>query len=100
MVSLKEKGWAKSTIDALDEQHVLNFIASEKVVTLEMIVEQFPWIRWGDLFSTLGRFRREGLMTVHQVDAVLEMRIQERVLDMVRITSNEANALVCNTFVT
>lgn len=88
MVSLKEKVWAKSTIDGQDEQHVLNFIASEKVVTLEMIVEQFPWIRWGDLFSALGRFRREGLMTVHQVDSVLEMRIQERLWDVVRTTSN------------
>jgi hypothetical protein len=65
MVSLKEKGWAQTTIDGQDEQRVLNLIASEQVVTSEMIVEQFSWIRWSDLFSTLGRFRREGLMTVH-----------------------------------
>ena len=88
MVSLKEKVWDKPTIDGQDEQHVLNFIASGKVVTLEMIVEKFPWIRWGDLFSALGRFRREGLMTVHQVDSSLEMRIQKRVWDVVRTTSN------------
>jgi hypothetical protein len=65
MVSLKEKGWAQTTIDGQDEKRVLNFIASEQVVTSEMIVEQFPWIRWSDLVSTFGRFRREGLMTVH-----------------------------------
>ena len=88
MVSVKEKGWAKTTIDGQDEQRVLNVIASEEVVTSEMIVEQFPWIRWSDLVSTLGRCRREGLMTVHQVDAVLEIRIQERVWDVVRTASN------------
>ena len=75
MVSMKEKGWAKSTIGGQDELQVLNFIASQKVVTLEMIVEQIPWIRWGDLVLTLGRCRREGLMTVHQVDSALKMRI-------------------------
>jgi hypothetical protein len=88
MVSMKEKVGAKSMVVGQDEQHVLNFIASEKVVRLEMIVNQFPWIRWGDLFSALGRFRREGLMTVHQVDSVLEIRVQECVWAVVRTTKN------------
>jgi len=83
MVSLKEKVWAKSTIDGQDRQNVLNFIASEKVVSLEMIVQQFPGIRWGDLFSALGRFRREGLMTVHQVDSKMEIRINKHALNMI-----------------
>ena len=61
----------------------MNFIAEEQVVTLEMIVEKFPWIRWGDLFSILGRFRREGLVTVHQVDMILEVRIKERTNEVV-----------------
>ncbi|MDH5775998.1 MAG: hypothetical protein OEZ57_13910, partial [Nitrospirota bacterium] len=56
------------------------FIALKKVVTLDMLVEQFSRIRWGDLFSTLGRFRREGLMTVHQVDSKLELRINKLAL--------------------
>lgn len=88
MVSMKEKVGTKSMVVGQDEQQVLNFIASEKVVRLERIVEQFPWIRWGDLFSALGRFRREGLMTVHQVDSVLEIRIKERIWDVARTTSN------------
>ncbi|MEX2492621.1 MAG: hypothetical protein WD425_12750 [Nitrospirales bacterium] len=88
MISMKEKVGAKPMVVGQDDQHVLNFIASEKVVRLDMIVNQFPWIRWGDLFSALGRFRREGLMTVHQVDSVLEIRINERMWDVVRTTSN------------
>ena len=54
---------------------MLNFIADEKVVTLEMIVERFPWLRWGDLFSIVGGFRREGFVTVYQVDSILEVRL-------------------------
>lgn len=82
MVSVKEKGCVKTTFDGQDEQQVLNFIALEKVVTLEMIVEQFPWIRWGDLFLALGRFRREGLMTVQQVDPKMEIRINKHALNV------------------
>ena len=82
MVSLKEKGWPKPMIDGQDEKHVLNFIASEKVVMLEMIVEKFLWIRWGDLFLILGNFRREGLMTVHQVDSKMELRINKHALNV------------------
>ena len=83
MVSLKERVGAKPIFDGHDEQKVLNFIAEEQVVTLEMIVEKFPWIRWGDLFSILGRFRREGLVTVHQVDMILEVRIKEQTFEVV-----------------
>jgi hypothetical protein len=61
----------------------LNFIAEEQVVTLEMIVEKFPWIRWGDLCSILGRLRREGLVTVHQKDMILEVRIKEQTCEVV-----------------
>ena len=45
MVLVKEKGWVKPTFDGQDGQQDLNFFALENVVTLEMIVEQFPWIR-------------------------------------------------------
>jgi hypothetical protein len=83
MVSLKERVEARPIFDGHDEQKVLNFIAEEQVVTLEMIVEKFPWIRWGDLFSILGRFRREGLVTVHQVDMILEVRIKEQTFEVV-----------------
>jgi len=44
MVSIKERLWAKSTFEGQHEQKVLNFIAEKEVVTLEMIVEKFPWI--------------------------------------------------------
>jgi hypothetical protein len=83
MVSIKERLWAKSIFEGQQEQKVLNFIAEEQVVTLDMIVEKFPWIRWGDLFSILGRFRREGLVTVHQVDMILEVRIKEQTYEVV-----------------
>jgi hypothetical protein len=83
MVSIKERLWAKSTFEKQNEQKVFNFIAEEQVVTLEMIVEKFPWIRWGYLFSILGRFRREGLVTVHQIDQILEVRIKERTFEVV-----------------
>jgi hypothetical protein len=82
MVSIKERMWAKSIFKGQNEQKVLNFIAEEQVVTLEMIVEKFPWIRWGDMFSIVGRLRREGLVTVHQVDMVLEVRIKERAFEV------------------
>ena len=41
MVSIKERLWAKSIFEGQHEQKVLNFIAEEQVVTLEMIVENF-----------------------------------------------------------
>ncbi len=78
MVSIKERVANKSIVDGQDEQKVLNFIAHEKVVTLEMIVEQFPWLRWGDLFLIVGRFRREGLVTIKQVNSNLEIWMNER----------------------
>ena len=83
MVSIKERLWAKPTFEGQLEQKVLNFIAEEEVVTLEMIVEKFPCIRWGHLFSILGRFRREGLVTMHQVNMMLEVRIKERTFEAV-----------------
>ena len=83
MVSIKERLWAKSIFEGQHEQKVLNFIAEEQVVTLEMIVEKFPWIRWSDLFSILRRLRREGLVTVHQVDMILEVRIKEQTYEVV-----------------
>ena len=83
MVGIKERVWAKSIVEGPHEQNVLNFIANEKVVTLNMLVETFPWIRWGDLFSILRRFRREGLVTVHQVDSILEVRIKEQTFEVV-----------------
>jgi len=63
-------------VDGQVGQMVLDFLPEKHVVMLEMIVEKFPWIRWGDLFSLLGGFRREGVVTVHQVDAILEVRIK------------------------
>ena len=84
MVSIKERLWAKSTFEKQNEQKVLNFIAEEQIATLEMIVEKFPWIRWGDLFSILGRLRREGLVTVHQVDMILEVRIKKQTCEVGR----------------
>jgi len=83
MVSVKERLWAQTTFEGQHEQKVLNFIAEEQIATLEMIVEKFPWIRWGDLFSILGRLRREGLVTVHQVDMILEVRIKEQTCEVV-----------------
>ena len=83
MDSIKERLWAKSTFEGQHEQKVLNFIAEREVVTLEMIVEKFPWIRWDELFAILGRLRREGLVTVHQVDMILEVRIKQQTYEVV-----------------
>ena len=59
-----------------DQEHqVLKVIAAEKVIPIELLLERFPWVRWGDLLSLLGAFRQEGLITVHQVGCVLEIRI-------------------------
>lgn len=78
MLTMNEKLGSPSIVDGQARQTVLAFIAEKQVVTLEMIVEQFPWIRWGDLFSLLGGFRREGVVTVHQVEAILEIRIKSQ----------------------
>ena len=78
MVSMKERVWDKKPVDAQSGQKVLNFIVEERTVTLEAIVERFPWLRWGDLFSIVWRFRREGLVTIHQVDAQMEIRMREQ----------------------
>jgi len=84
MVAMKERVWGKSIVDEQDGQKVLNAIAEKRVVTLEIIVERFPWIRWGDLFSLVGRLRREGLVTIHQIDSHLEIRIKERPCDSLK----------------
>ncbi len=75
---IHEQVRAKSRIDGQDERQVLNLLAREKNVMLETIVNQFPGIRWGDLFVILGRLRREGLMTVHQVGSQMELRINKQ----------------------
>jgi len=51
MMTLKEKVGSPSMVDGQVGQTVLDFITEKQVVTLEMIVSRFPWIRWGDLFS-------------------------------------------------
>lgn len=56
MVSIKEGLWAKAIFEGRDEQKVLNFIVEEQVVTLEMIVGNFSWIRWGDFFRSWEDF--------------------------------------------
>ncbi len=78
MISVKERGTGKWFVDEYEKQNVLNFIEHEKTVTLEMIVQRFPWIRWSDLFSMLGGFRRDGLIAVHQVGSLLEIRMIEQ----------------------
>ncbi len=74
MMSIKERGTGKWFVDEYEKQNILHFIESEKSVTLEMIVQRFPWIRWGDLFSMVGGFRRDGLIAVYQVGSLLEIR--------------------------
>ena len=78
MISVKERGTGKWFVDDYEKQNVLHFIENEKTVTLEMIVQRFPWIRWGDLFSMVGGFRRDGLIAVHQVGSLLEIRVIEQ----------------------
>ncbi len=66
MALMKERVWAKLCFEGRQEQQMLHFIAEEKVVTLEILLEQFPWIQWDDLFSMLGRFRRERLVSIER----------------------------------
>jgi len=73
----------RTLADVQSGQTVLNFIMEERVATLEAIVQRFPWLRWEDLFSIVGRFRREGLVTIHQVDAHMEIRMREQACNAV-----------------
>ena len=84
MVSTKERVWSKSVLDEQDRQKVLNFIAEEKAVTLEMIIQRFSWLRWGDLFSIVGGFRREGLVTIHQIGSQMGVRMKGHQENVVR----------------
>ena len=47
-----------------------------------MSIERSLWVRWGDMFSIVGGFRREGLVPVYQVDTILEVRINEQTNEM------------------
>jgi len=69
--------WTKQIVEEQDRQGVLAYIVVEKVVTIEMLVESFPWLRWGKLFSLLGVLLQEGLVTLQQRDFVFEVRIKE-----------------------
>ena len=69
------RSWDGQSMLEQDPQRVLEFIATEGRVTIELLFEQFPGFRWGDLLSLLGAFRQEGLVTVHQVEGVLSVRI-------------------------
>ncbi len=82
MISIKERVLSKVVENETDSGKILNFLAEEKHVVLEIIVERFPWVRWGEMFSILGRFRRDGLVTVHQVDTILEVRIHEQISEI------------------
>ncbi len=82
MVSIKERVRPTSFLNESDSEMVLKFIAEEKYVGLEMIIERFPWIRWGDMFSILGKLRRDGAVTVHQVHTILEVRIHKNIHEM------------------
>ena len=83
MVASREMPRATSIVDESDAKKILNFIADEKVVTLEMIVNRFSWIRWGDLFSIVGGLRRDGLVGVYQIGSLLEIRIKRQPWDVV-----------------
>ena len=83
MISIKERVSTKAIVNKSDSQKILKFIAEEKNATLEMIIERFPRIRWCDMFSIVGGFRREGLVTIHQVDTILEVRIHEHTFEVV-----------------
>ena len=76
MVSMKERVWDKSALIEEERQKVLNFITEEKAVTLEMIIHRFSWLRWGDLFSIVGGFRKEGLVTIHQIGSQMGVRVK------------------------
>ena len=82
MISIKERLFFETIDNESDSGKILNFLAEEKHVALEMIVEQFPWVRWGEMFSILGWFRRAGFVTVHQVDTILEVRIHEQISEI------------------
>ena len=71
--------WHRQISQEQNRQGVLEFIATEKVVTIESLLEQFPGFRWGDLLSLLGVFRQEGLVSVQQVEGVLAVRINDSI---------------------
>ncbi len=83
MMSMRRRGTGKWFVDEYEKQNVLNYIESEETVTLEMIVQRFPWLQWGDLFSIVGGFRRDGLIAVHQVGSRLEIRMIKQLTHMV-----------------
>lgn len=78
MSTIKERVWVKSIVDEHDRQKVMNCIAEKKVVSLETILEKFPWIRWGDLFLIVGGFQRKGLVTVNQTGFLFEVRLKDQ----------------------
>ena len=82
MILIKERVFIKAIDNESDSGKILNFLAEEKHVALEMIIERFPWVRWDDMFLILSGLRRKGLVIVHQVDTILEVRIREKYLNL------------------
>ena len=53
---------------------VLAVISASPGVTIEALLEQLPWMRWGYLFSILGECLQEGSVILCQKEFQFEVR--------------------------
>jgi hypothetical protein len=61
-------------VEQEDREAVLAVISANPSVTVEDLLHQLSWMRWGRLFSILGDCRQEGLVTLCQKEWQFEVR--------------------------
>jgi len=69
------KEWkSKILVEREDREAVLAVISASPSVTIEELLHQLPWIRWGHLFSILGQCLQEGSVILYQKEFQFEVR--------------------------
>lgn len=66
--------------DGIQSQYrvfVLEVIASRKRISIEELLDALPWMRWGELFSILGSFSKEGVVVLDRRGLDFDVRMNE-----------------------
>lgn len=74
-MATRNKEWnAPVLVERGGREAVLAVISASPSVTIEELLHQLPWMRWGVLFAILGECLQEGLVTLCQKGFQFEVR--------------------------
>jgi len=74
-MTTSSKEWnSQILVEREDREAVLAVISASPSITIEELLHQLPWIRWGHLFSILAECLQEGSVTLCQKEFQFEVR--------------------------